>query len=247
MYNVQSLRKNNELLELLMKWRCLSLNTLKELLNNNEKGNTFRQRIYRLEKEGIIKSRIFGSISKIVFPSNDLIQYLGNDNKSLINEENIRHDAIVALVTSSFLKLGIANEASLPHEYQTKSTRRHHAIEPDAILKITHGAETYNVALEVELWRKDRKRIYEKLAEYAKAFEYDYVFYFFGDEFSFNSYVKRLGEITNDSSYSHLKEELNEKIILFLESDLSKSMVNLFESKIFHNKELKKLSELLGD
>jgi len=230
-----------------MKWRCISLNTLKELLNNNEKSNTFRQRIYRLEKEGIIKSRIFGSISKIIFPSNELIQYLGNDRKSQINEENIRHDAIVSLVTSSFLKLEIAKEATLPHEYQTKSTRLHHAIEPDAILKVVHGTEIYNVALEVELWRKDRKRIFEKLSEYAKAFEYDYVFYFFGDEFSFSSYIKRLEEMTNDSNYSHLKEDLNEKIILFLEPDLSKSTINLFDSKIFHNNEFKKLSELLGE
>lgn len=246
MYNVQSLRKNNEILELLMKWRCLSLNTLKELLENKEKINTFRQKIYRLEKEGIIKSQIFSRASKVIYPSDELIRYLGNAKSGLINEDNIRHDAVVSLVTNSFLKLEIATEASLPHEYQTKSTWKHHAIEPDAILKIPNASEVYNVALEVELWRKDRKRIYEKIIEYAKAYEYDYIFYFFGDEFSFNSYTKRLHELMTDESYSHLKNDLIEKFILIYDSDLTKSSINLLESKIYHNNESKKLSDLLG-
>lgn len=246
MYNVQSLRKNNDLLEALIKWRCVSLNTLKDLLDNKEKLNTFRQKIYRLEKEGMIKSQVFARVSKIIYPSDDLIKYLGNAKTGLINEENIRHDAVVSLVTNSFLKLGIATEASLPHEYETKSTKKHYAIEPDAILKIPHEDEIYNVALEVELWRKDRKRIYEKIAEYAKAYEYDYVFYFFGDDFSFNSYTKRLQELIKDETYSHLKEEFNEKIILIHDSDLSKGIINLFDSKIYHQNESKKLLDLLG-
>jgi hypothetical protein len=130
---------------------------------------------------------------KIIYPSFGLLDYSGLSKKGAVNEDNLRHDSYVASICSSLIHYGHAKKIELPHEYKTKSSWKYDVIEPDAIMTLEQNNEKFQIAIEVELWRKERSRVYEKMIDYAKAVEYDYAFYFFADEFSFNSYVLRPG------------------------------------------------------
>ena len=134
--------------------------------------------------------------------------------------------------------------AKLPHEYKTKSSWKHHAIEPDGIVTVDENSDEIIVAIEVELWRKDRKRVFDKFVEYAKADEYDNVLYFFADRSSFESYKKRLSELLLDSDFDHLREELSQKIIFICNKSLLRNATDLLKSEVFHNDETKKLGDL---
>lgn len=241
MINEIMLQKNYDIIEALTKWRSISSKNLKALVAESEKDPAFRQRIIRLEVGGIIKSKLQKGFNKIVYPSKELIQRLGIEN---FNEDNIRHDAVVSMVVSKLINLKMITSGKLPHEFKTKSSWRHHAIEPDAILTVHKKKLELVVAVEVELWRKDRKRVFEKLVDYAKADEYDNVLYFFSDRSSFESYKKRLSELQLDTDFDHIEEELSQKIIFILNPSILKNASDLLSSEVFHNNKTKKLGDL---
>lgn len=241
MINEIMLQKNSEIIEAISKWRSMTTENLKFLVADLDSGPAFRQRILRLEKGGVLRSKLQKGFNKIVYPSGELLQKLGINN---FNEDNVRHDAAVSMVISNLINFKKISSGKLPHEYKTKSSWRHHAIEPDAILTIDHKGNELIVAVEVELWRKDRKRVFEKLVEYAKADEYDNVFYFFADRASFESYKKRLYELLLDSQFDHLRDELSQKIIFILNQTILKNVSDLPKSEIFHNETTKKLEDL---
>lgn len=243
MINEIMLQKNFEIINTLAKWRSMTTENLKALVAESDKAPAFRQRILRLEEGGLLRSKLQKGINKIVYPSRELLQRLGIEN---FNEDNIKHDATVSMVISNLLTFNMISSGKLPHEYKTKSTWRHHAIEPDAIITSGKGTNELVIAVEVELFRKDRKRVFDKFLEYAKADEYDNVLYFFADRASFESYKKRLNELQVDTQFDHLKEELSQKIVFVLNQSILKNVVNLSKSEVFHNHLTKELGDLIG-
>lgn len=240
--NELMLQRHSDIVNTLVKWRSLTLRNLHTLIGTNELYDTLRKRVQRLEANGVLKSRFDRRLHKIIYPSVELGHKLGLGN---VNEDNIGHDAVVSLIASSLLEFKDIKSIKLPHEYKTKSTWKHHAIEPDAIIIIEKNGHIINVALELELWRKDRKRVFEKFVDYANAYEYDNIFYFFADEPSFNSYKMRLKELIEDSKIAHLKDDFLKKFILIYEPFFSKDLINLRESEIYQNTEKKKLKDLI--
>lgn len=241
MINEIMLQKNSDIVEALSKWRSMTTKNLKELVAGSENAPAFRQRILRLEQGGILKSKLQKGFNKIVYPSRELLLRLGIEN---FNEDNIRHDAVVSMVVSKLIDFKMVSAGRLPHEFKTKSSWKHRVIEPDAIIIIEKNEKELVVAIEVELWRKDRKRVFDKLIEYAKADEYDNVLYFFSDRSSFESYKKRLSELLFDDDLEHLKEELSQKIIFILNQSILKNASELISSEVFHNGNTKKLGDL---
>lgn len=241
MINEVMLQKNSEIVEVISKWRSMTTENLKALAGNLESASGFGQRIQRLEKGGILKSKLQKGFNKIVYPSRELLGRLGIEN---FNGDNIRHDAAVSMVILNLINFKMITSGKLPHEYKTKSSWKHHAIEPDAIITIDKNNNELIVAVEVELWRKDRKRIFDKFIEYAKADEYDNVLYFFADRSSFESYKKRLNELLLDAEFNHLKNDLSQKIIFILNQSLLKNVSDLSNSEVFHKERTKKLGDL---
>ncbi|MGZ3789424.1 MAG: hypothetical protein ACXVLQ_12925 [Bacteriovorax sp.] len=241
MINEIMLQKNYEIVEAISKWRSMTTGNLKALVGEYESSSGFGQRIMRLEEGGILKSKLQKGFNKIVYPSRELLQRLGIEN---FNEDNIRHDAVVSMVVLNLINFKMITSGKLPHEYKTKSSWKHHAIEPDAIVTIDKNNNELIVAVEVELWRKDRKRVFDKFIEYAKADEYDNILYFFADRSSFESYKKRLNELLLDSRFDHLRDELSQKIIFILNQSILKNVSDLSSSEVFHNEITKKLGDL---
>ncbi len=242
MINEIMLQKNSDIVEAIYQWRSMTTDNLKVLVAESETESAFRQRVLRLVKGGILRSKLQKGFNKIVYPSHGLLRKLGIEN---FNEDNIRHDAVVSTVVSRLITFESVKSVKLPHDFKTKSSWNHHAIEPDALLLISKNGNEFNVAIEVELWRKDRKRVFDKLVDYAKASEYDYVFYFFADRPAFESYQKRLNELLIDSDFDHLKDELKEKIVLIFNQTILKRAEDLKTSEVIHKGERKKLGDLI--
>ncbi len=242
--NELMLERNSEFFETLSKWRCITTVDLKKILAENESYSAFRQRVVRLEKAGLINSILYKGFNKIIFPSSELVNKLGFN---YFSTDNVRHDAVVSSISNELLNYKVTKEVILPHEYKTKSTWRHKTIEPDAIITIEKNENTNYLAVEVELWRKDKKRIFEKFTDYAKASEYSYVFYFFQSQSAFNSYRKRLDEYMTDPDLKHLHYELNQKIVLVFNSTISKRLNCLDDSTIYYKGQFKKFRELIGE
>lgn len=242
MINEIMLQKNSDIIEAIYSWRSMTTDTLKNLVAESETDSAFRQRILRLVKAGVLRSKLQKGFNKIVYPSNALIEKLGIER---FNEENISHDAVVSTVVTNLISFKSVASAKLPHDYKTKSTWNHHAIEPDALLLVQKNGNEFNVAIEVELWRKDRKRVFDKLIDYAKGAQYDYVFYFFADRPAFESYKKRLTELTLESDFNHLKDELHEKVVLVLNQSILKRSDDLKNSVVSHKGQEKLLGDLL--
>lgn len=240
------MEKNQEILSSILKWRCLSVENVIELVGSKNNVNNIRQRIYRLEKYGLLNSKLYANCKKIVFPSNYFLEFLGYKKESEINIENVKHDSYVSTICLSLINSGIVGDVTLPHEYKTKSTWKFQAIEPDAIMTIKQGENHFQVGLEVELWRKSRSRVYEKMRDYAKAQEYDYVFYFFPEEVAFSSYVERIYELVADESYAFLNEQILNKVVLVLMPNSKNQISDFREAKVFNNGEFKTLKKLIG-
>ncbi len=242
MINEIMLQKNSDIIEAIYSWRSMTTDTLKNLVAESETDSAFRQRILRLVKAGVLRSKLQKGFNKIVYPSNALIEKLGIER---FNEENVSHDSVVSTVVTNLISFKSVISAKLPHDYKTKSTWNHHAIEPDALLLVQKNGNEFNVAVEVELWRKDRKRVFDKLIDYAKATHYDYVFYFFADRPAFESYKKRLTELALESDFNHLKDELHEKVVLVLNQTILKRSDDLKNSIVSHKGQEKFLGDLI--
>lgn len=243
MINEVQLQKNVEIIDAVVKWRSLTLDSAKSLAGLNESGGAFRKRILRMENGGLLRSKVQRGCNKIIYPSRELLQRFGIESFS---EENVRHDSVVSMTGIALGNLSMMKAIKLPHEFQTKASWKHHPIVPDAIMEIEKNSKKIRAALEVELWRKDRKRVFEKLLDYAKAYEYHNVFYFFGDRPSFESYKKRLFEMLNDPGFAHLKEELEKKFILAFNPTLTKRITELNGSEVYHDLKTKRLGDLIS-
>lgn len=244
MYSVVILEKNQEILQSIIRWRCISIENVFDLLDPKNKFENIRYKIYRLEKYGLLKSKLFMHSKKIVYPSKEFLDFLGLGSEIIV--ENVRHDSYVASICTSLLRYNFAKVIQLPHEYKTKSSWKFHALEPDAIMELVQDGEKFQIAIEVELWRKTKKRVYEKMIEYAKAVQFDYAFYFFADEVSFNAYSLRIKELLSDDKNSFVHELISSKIVLVLLNSNDNRVIDLGSSKVFHNSETKIFKNLLG-
>ena len=246
MFSYVVMEKNQEILSSILRWRCLSVENIIEIIGSKHNIKNIRHRVYRLEKYGLLKSKLYSNCKKIVFPSSQLLEFLGYRKESEIILENVKHDSYVSSICLSLLNSGFASSVTLPHEYKTKQTWKHQAIEPDAIITLEQTGEKFQIGLEVELWRKSRSRVYEKMRDYAKASEYDYVFYFFPEEVAFSSYVERIYELVADVNYSFLNEQILNKVVLILMPNSENRITDFSEAKVFNNGELKTLKNLIG-
>ena len=241
--NELMLERHSDIIDTILKWRVLTAESMRKILDEDNKLSSFRKRILRLEKAGILKSTFIRRLHKIIYPSEALLFRMGING---FKECNIRHDAVVSSVIYHLLgfKENVI-KAKLPHEYERKSSWGHNVIEPDALIEIKLKGNHFYAAIEVELWRKDRKRVFEKLLDYAKAYEFTNVLYFFADRPSFESYKRRLQEMKDDKSFEHLKSEFQLKFLLIYHPELASNLSTLENAEVFHDCQTKRLGDIL--
>ena len=251
MNEVALYNRYNLLIDTVLKWKVIPLPCLMDVIKSTITPHSFRQNIRALEKGNLLKSSLYGvGREKILHPSSELISRQAPHLSSEVLKENLQHDALVTKLSLALLKYPLFKNVELPHEYKNKS--KHYGsiykdIVPDAVFWGEENGENIFVALEVELWRKERTRVFEKFLKYAKSDFFHFVFYFFVFESSFDSYKKRLKELIEEVRSGEDKRFLNEKIVLVHTDALLGKMTSLGSANVYVNETEKTFKELLGD
>ena len=76
----------------------MTTDNLKSLVAESESASAFRQRILRLVKGGVLKSKLQKGFNKIVYPSGELLQKLGIDNFNDYYDPRLKHARLAQLV-----------------------------------------------------------------------------------------------------------------------------------------------------
>ena len=189
----------------LLKWRILGLKELREEINYPSHPTVFEKLIRRLERAQVINSfRDPWSNQKFIFLSDAGGRILGAGESHLkVTEETMLHDAKVAQFTRLLINRETFYEAKLEHDLSGNNL----TWQPDSILWGKKKGKRFTMAFELELTRKSKSRIREKIRKYLTSTYYDYVLYLFCSENVMRSYQSFILEEFGDEAFK--------KVLLF--------------------------------
>ena len=181
--------KREELLTPLLEWRILGINELGELGNYQKSERALQRIIKRMESEGLVNSfvhkmsnRKFIHLSKIAYKEM-------TDASWNVNEEIKMHDAIVACTLYRFSKMSTVDLAQM--NYQNIGFNQSifaHGIDPDGMVRARRRGDVYNIAIEVELTRKNSTEVFRKFKLYHENTSFTWAIYFFKSRRLLDSY-----------------------------------------------------------
>ncbi len=170
------------------RWKVVDAKSLITFTNYRGREENLRQILYRLEKQGFIKSihTIWGK-QKIYTLDRNGYALLGitKINESCLNNETLGHNALCTQVVSDLLNLPTIHGASAESELKAES-----GVLPDASFFGEKNGVPFKLALEVELTKKSRSRILEKLKFYSTIQLYGFVLYIFSSHKMKNEWEK---------------------------------------------------------
>lgn len=222
----------------LRKWRILSLNDLKEECIFPMNYTNFARRIYRLENnDNLVKSFIDPyTKQKFIYLSEKGVSYICDKSHApSISPQTLVHDAKVSILAREFLKLSAIEDFTLEHEFKEKLFKGY-TVRADAILHAHKNEHRFKIALELELTRKCKSRITNKVLSQINSNSLDYIIYFFQDENLLKAYKRIIEE--------KLGEESNKKVLYALNPNLMLKDFNFSDTYLIINGDEKKLVEI---
>jgi hypothetical protein len=151
---------------------------------------------------------------------------VGDPKKALlINEETMLHDAKVVQFTRAMLERTCVNKIIPEHLINENRLTK----TPDALIEGVKGGQSFSMAFELEITRKSKERICEKMDHYLSSDFYDYVFYLFCSQGVLKSYKNLITEKYGDNAL--------EKIMLFYNPSLMSRKLDINETRGFFKAE----------
>lgn len=183
MNEVALYNRYNLLIDAVLKWKVIPLPCLMDVIKSTITPHSFRQNIRALEGN-LLKSSLYGvGREKILHPSSELISRQAPHLSSEILNENLQHDALVTKL--SLAAFEISSFQKCPNFHMNIKTRANTTgvfIRILCRMPFFWGGkkmdENIFVALEVELWRKERIRIFESFKIRQVRFFFHFVFLF---------------------------------------------------------------------
>ena len=168
-----------------------------------------------MEKRNIVKSfkDEYGK-RKYIYLSEQGEKHFGVPGLTFSDKrESIIHDAKLTELARSFSKLSCVREVILEHQLSIKRPELIvSSIDPDAVIIGTHNNVSFVLALELELSRKSKHRIKEKIDSFLGQNKYLYILYFFAYEGIYEFYKNFIV-----STYG---KKINGKIMFFCNEQL---------------------------
>ena len=211
------------------KWRILDLKGLREEIDYPSHPSVFEKTIRRLEKAHIIKSFKDPWTNRKFIYLSDVGEKLVNDTGSplAVSEETMLHDAKVAQFTRLLMERLTFTDVKLEHEIGERNS----SWLPDAMLWGEKGGVKFTMAFELELTRKSKNRIREKIKKYLSSNYYDYAFYLFCSENVMKSYQQFIT--------TEFGEDAFKKLLLFWNPSLMSRKMNINSGRgYFKSKEV---------
>ncbi len=199
----------------LEKWRIMSLEDLMQDCLYPGTYESFAKKIYRLEKgKKLIESYIDPyTKKKYVYLSKKGATYVCDEKNHLApSSHSIIHDTKVSMLTREFLKLEVFKRYYLEHEYKNNLFKERARADAALVANLI-GKET-RFALELELTRKSKIRIKNKVLEHLSNNSFDYILYYFQDKSLMKTYQKVIEEAYKDKASQRVIYAYNPKLML---------------------------------
>lgn len=187
------------ILSLVSKWRAIPLSTLHKISGYSGTKTSFYRVIRKLEDRNLIKATNFNGKAKIITPTLELSKLTSKKHIGF-QEESITHEAIVSMLCSELMSWELFSSVTLPHEVVSQHYDSGIRRLPDAVIEGSHRGNSFKLALEVEITRKSKIRIQNKIEDYLANCAFDFIFYVFNDRSVFESYQRFIKEVLLDQS-----------------------------------------------
>lgn len=240
-----SLEHYQAILSQVLKWRAVPLNLLQEMSDYPGTRASFYRVIRTLENRNLIKATHFNGISKIVFPTDELAK-LSPQKFTSFQEESLNHESIVTQLCFELLSHEIFNNVSLPHEVTSGSYDSGMNRLPDAILEGVNNGALFKMALEVEITRKSKIRVQNKVEDYLRNGVFDYILYVFNDKATFEAYQRFIKEIIQKPLYETDKGNHEARFILGFAPRFIGNRCRLNDVEIYYFGKRTKLDSIFG-
>ena len=213
-------------------WKVIGLRKLFEMELYNLTYQGFAKQVKQLEQEGLVASFRGKDRTKYLYLTSRGSKVTSVGTSFELSDETLTHDLICSNVLLELLKYKNFVSANVMHDAGKL------LIEPDGIIYAIKKNREYTCALEVELHQKSRDRIKAKFAKYSNSSIYTHVLY-----------------VTNKMSlirfYNTILEQMNSdienKIVLLLDEDLSATNFNYQKSKCWFKGEERSFVSIFGE
>lgn len=240
-----SLEHYRPILSQVLKWRAVPLNLLQEMSDYPGTKASFYRVIRNLENRKLIKATHFNGISKIVIPTQELAN-LTTQKFTNFQEDSLNHEAIVTQLCFELLNHEIFQSVKLPHEVTAGSYDSGMNRLPDAVLNGTNQGTPFKMALEVEITRKSKIRVQNKVEDYLRNAVFDFIFYVFNDKATFEAYQRFIKEIIARPIYEQDKTSHEARFILGYAPRFIGNRCRLNEVEIFYMSKKTELEAIFG-
>jgi len=192
-----------EYLTPLLNWRIMDLERLRRESFSGKKYNNFAKIIRNLEKAKVVNAyRHPFTRKKYIYFSSLGERYLeGEENATAVSKDTLIHDIKVSEIAQDFFERNWVTNVLLEHKLQNKRNFKSTSkVIPDAVFEIETDKYCFKLGFELEITRKSKSRILEKVKEYIMSEKYDYMIYFFSKKSIMQSYQNLIREKFNNYS-----------------------------------------------
>ena len=219
--------KHIDILNEIGRWKVISLQRLFVETGKKMKYSPFCRTLKNLEANGLVKSYVGDRKRKYVTLSVSGSKYSIYNASHVESEAEVAHDLLASALLRFLLEFeNFKSGYILADEFE---------VVPDALIHAQKKGREYVLALELELTQKSKKRLISKLLKYESSSSFDYVLYVTNKTSLYDSYRKTLMRMNN---------EIQKKVILLLDEELSEMKSNYLESKVFFKGEKKSFTEV---
>lgn len=211
--NIDEKREN--IIRPLLEWRFLGLSELRAISKYEGSERAMQRLVKRLENDGILKSFIHKLSNKKYIQLTRSSYKEMTDQSWNINEDIKMHDAIVSTLLYKFSLEDIVSLTKM--NYQNPSFNQtifSHGIDPDGMIRAERKNNVFNIAIEIELTRKNSTEIFKKYKRYHENTSFEWVIYFFKNMKTLETYFKYYNEFRDLSNIEMLGSQ-----VLFCYSD----------------------------
>lgn len=241
-----SLEHYQGILSQVIKWRAVPLMALQDLSGYQGTRRSFYRVIRNLEDRKLIKTCRFNGKAKIVTPTRELA-ILSPFKHADLQEDSLTHEAIVSIICRELLTWEIFNSVTLPHEIITKSYDSGIRRLPDAVIEGINNGRPFKLALEIEITRKSKIRVQNKVEDYLKNDVFDFVFYVFNDKSTFEAYQRFIIETIQRPQFEQGRRNHEARFILGHKSRMIEKMCKLDDLELFYRGQFTSLASVFGN
>lgn len=236
-------QKREDVFSPLLEWGILGVEEIGELSGYQGNNRNLKKLILRAENDGILNSFIHKMSSrKFIYLTRKAHQHLSVTPWN-VKEDIKMHDSILNAVLYRFSKMDFVSLHKINNQdLEFNQGIFADGVDPDGMIRAKLNDRVLNVAIEIELTRKNSTVITEKFKKYHRNTSFDVAIYFFNSLRVMAAYSKYYEEIKKFLNISNDEQ----KLIFCCSKRLAEKDFNPLEAEIRNNGPFKSLKEFFN-